>query len=145
MLHRIDTPSIGIHAIALTVVPRVDWTASLYVQLSPRGQNNIRCSTLRFPLLFWLLAPAETVALESYTYHGERCRRVSANLRSYQEAIRLYETEEAYKELPYTDDVLATLNYHTSVRVGPSLFSHSVVVVFCSTHLELLACSRFIA
>lgn len=35
--------------------------------------------------------------------------------RSYQEAIRLYETEEAYQGLPFTNDVLATLNYHTSV------------------------------
>lgn len=40
---------------------------------------------------------------------------------SYQEAIRLYETEEAYKGLPFTDDVLATLNYHTSVSKSVTL------------------------
>ncbi|CAB1120547.1 unnamed protein product [Ectocarpus sp. CCAP 1310/34] len=36
----------------------------------------------------------------------------------YQEAIRLYETEEAYEGLPFTDDVLATLNYHVSIILG---------------------------
>lgn len=36
----------------------------------------------------------------------------------YQEAISLYETESAYKEMPFTADVLATLNYHTSLVLG---------------------------
>lgn len=39
----------------------------------------------------------------------------ASGFHSYQEAIRLYETEEAYQGLPFTNDVLATLNYHTSV------------------------------
>lgn len=34
---------------------------------------------------------------------------------SYQEAIRLYETEKAYQELAYANDVLAWLSYETSV------------------------------
>lgn len=42
---------------------------------------------------------------------------------SYQEAIRLYETEEAYQGLPFTDDVLATLNYHVSVSAAAAQLS----------------------
>eukprot|EP00752_Nemacystus_decipiens_P009581 g8561.t1 len=46
-------------------------------------------------------------------YHHEN--DLEDALGCYQEAIRLYETEEAYQGLPFTNDVLATLNYHTSI------------------------------
>ncbi|CAN0262707.1 unnamed protein product, partial [Ectocarpus fasciculatus] len=49
-------------------------------------------------------------------YHREN--DLEDALGCYQEAIRLYETEEAYQGLPFTDDVLATLNYHVSIILG---------------------------
>ncbi|CAM9414871.1 unnamed protein product [Ascophyllum nodosum] len=49
-------------------------------------------------------------------YHQEN--DLEDALGCYQEAIRLYETEEAYTDLPFTDDVLATLNYHVSLVLG---------------------------
>ena len=44
------------------------------------------------------------------------------------EAIRLYETEEAYRGLPFTNDVLATLNYHTSVSNNFSGQSYCIIL-----------------
>eukprot|EP00904_Undaria_pinnatifida_P012549 jgi/Undpi1/8424/HiC_scaffold_25.g10892.m1 len=49
-------------------------------------------------------------------YHLEN--ELEDALGCYQEAIRLYETEETYRELSFTNDVLATLNYHTSMVLG---------------------------
>lgn len=63
-------------------------------------------------LLLCVLRPGHRLSVRSI---GSLPRRYA---RSYQEAIRLYETEEAYQGLPFTDEVLATLNYHTSVSSG---------------------------
>lgn len=57
---------------------------------------------------------------------------------SYQEAIRLYETEEAYQGLPFTNDVLATLNYHTSVSQSTAW---SNLVRPCGVTVVRLSCN----